>query len=204
MPLGRGVHLLLQHPLVDGADGVLRPAENLGVHPLSQLETEFGDRAANRALDPLGSESRLVVALSLAPLLRAVGAADRHSDDRDRRMDAAERRHPGNPPARANDHRAADLLTQDAVGRTDVVGAFGRDRGRLQTEPRLLESHSRLVDDRVVRRPPRLQGEVEARELELETDYVRRENANRLLEELLTRLVALEHHDSLRIHGGRF
>ena len=43
-------------------------------------------------LDPLGAVRDLVVALAFAPLLRAVGVADRHAHDRDRRVDAAERR----------------------------------------------------------------------------------------------------------------
>ena len=132
VPLGRGVHFLLQHPLVDGADRVLRAAEHLRARPLGQLEAELGDRAADRALDPLGAERGLVVAFALAPLLRAVGVADGHSDNRDRRVDAAERDDPGNPPAGADDHGAADLLTEDPVRRAHIVRALGRDRGRLQ------------------------------------------------------------------------
>ena len=61
------------------------------------------------------------VAFALAPLLRAVGVADRHADDRDRRVHAAERDDARDAPAGADDHAAADLLAQDAVRRADVV-----------------------------------------------------------------------------------
>ena len=107
MPLGRRVHLLLQHPLVDRADGVLRAAEDLRARPLGRLEGELGDAAADPPLDALRPERRLVVALALAPLLRAVGVADRHPHDRDRRVHAAER----------NDAR-------------ESAGRCGRSRGR--------------------------------------------------------------------------
>ena len=51
MPLGGRVHLLLEHPLVDGADRVLRPAEDLRPRPLGVAEGELGDRAADAPLD---------------------------------------------------------------------------------------------------------------------------------------------------------
>ena len=81
VPLGRRVHLLLQHSLVDRADGVLRAAEDLGAGSLRGLEGELGDAAADPPLDSLRAKGRLVVPLALAPLLRAVGVADRHPDD---------------------------------------------------------------------------------------------------------------------------
>ena len=139
MALGGRVHLLLQHPLVGRADGVLRAAEDLRARPLGLPERELGDRAADPPLDPLGAERDLVLALALAPLLRAVGVADRHPDDRDRRVDAAERDDAGNAPAGADDHLAADLLAQDPVRRADVAARLGRDRRRLQAEPVLAD-----------------------------------------------------------------
>src|SRR5688572_3669306 len=113
MTLGRRVHLLLQHPLVGGADGVLRPAEDLRAHALGLPERELGDAAADPALDPLGAERDLVLAFALAPLLRAVGVPAGHPDDRDRRVDAAERDDAGDAPAGSDDHAAADLLAED-------------------------------------------------------------------------------------------
>ena len=52
-------------------------------------------------------------------------------------MDARHRRDARDAPAGADDHLAVDLLAQDAVGAADVVGALGRDRGRLEAEARL-------------------------------------------------------------------
>ena len=123
MALGRRVHLLLEHALVGRADRVLRPAEDLRARALGLPERELGDRAADAPLDPLGAERDLVLALALAPLLRAVGVADGHAHDRDRRVHAAERDDAGDAAARADDHLAADLLAQDPVRRADVVRA---------------------------------------------------------------------------------
>ena len=134
---GRRVHLLLQHPLVDRADRELRAAEHLRARLLGQPEGELGDRVADAPLDPLGAERGLVVALALAPFLRAVGVADRHPHDRDRRVHAAEGNDPRDAPAGADDHAAADLLAQDPVRRADVVRAFRRDRRALQAAPGL-------------------------------------------------------------------
>ena len=158
-------------------------------------ERELGDGVADAPLDPLGAERRLVVALALAPLLRAVGVADRHAHDRDRRVHAAERHDARDAPARAHDHAAADLLAQDPVRRADVAGAFRRDRRRLQPQPVLADRPRRLVHDAVRGRAAVLEREVEARELELEPDHVRLQDAQRLLEQLLARLVALEDDD---------
>src|SRR5438105_7038141 len=109
MALGRRVHLLLEHAFVGGADGVLRPAEDPRAGALGVAEGELGDRVADPALDPLGAERDLVVARALAPLLRAVGVPDRHAHDRDRRVDAAERDHAWDAPARVDDDLPADL-----------------------------------------------------------------------------------------------
>src|SRR6478752_6375404 len=119
MARGRGVHLLLEHPLVRRADGVLRPAEDLCAGALGLEEGELRDGVADAALDALGPECDLVVALALAPLLRAVGVADGHPHDRDRRVHAAEWRDARNPPPGANDHLAAYLLAEDAIRGAD-------------------------------------------------------------------------------------
>ena len=66
-------------------------------------------------LDALGAVGGLVLALALAPLLGAVGVADRHADDGDREVGAADRHDAGDAAAGADDHVAADLLAQDAV-----------------------------------------------------------------------------------------
>ena len=60
-----------------------------------------------------------------------------------------------------------------------------------------------LVDDRVLRGAAVFDREVETRELELEPDHIRRQDAQRLLEQLLARLVALEDDDRVpSIIGG--
>ena len=61
----------------------------------------------------------------------------------------------------------------------------------------------RLVDDRVAGRAPALEREVEAGQVDLEADHVGGEHAQRLLEQLLPGLVALEHDDRLQLHGGQ-
>ena len=191
----RGVHLLLQHSLVRRADRVLRPAEHLRAGARGLPERELGDGVADAPLDALGAERDLVVALALAPLGRAVRVADRHAHDRDRREDAADRHDARDPAARADDHLAADLLAEDPVRRADVVAALGRDRRRLEAEPVLADRRGRLVHDLVLRRAAAVEREVEAEELEREADHVRRENAERLLEQLLPGLVPLEDDD---------
>ena len=155
MALRGGVHLLLEHSLVGRADGVLRAAEDLGARALGLAEGELGDGVADAALDPLGAERDLVVALALAPLLRAVGVADGHAHDRDRRVDAAERRDARDAAAGADDHLAADLLAEDAVRRADVAAALRRDRRGLQAEPVLADRRGGLVHDPVVGRATR-------------------------------------------------
>src|SRR4029079_125994 len=90
MALGSRVHLLLEHPLVGRADRVLRAAEDLGARALGLPKGELGDGVADAALDALGAERDLVVALALAPLLRTVRVPDGHPHDRDRRVHPAE------------------------------------------------------------------------------------------------------------------
>ena len=168
----RLVHLLLEHSLVDRADRVLRPAEDLRAHALGLAERELRDGVADAALDPFGAERDLVVAVAFAPLLRAVRIADRHAHDRDRCVHASERHDAGDATAGAHDHLAADLLSKDPVGRPDVARALRCDRGRFQPEPVLANRSSRLVDDAVARRATTLEGEVEANESELDADHL--------------------------------
>src|SRR6266496_3570613 len=104
------VYFFFEEFFVCWVDGVFLSAEHLCAYLLSLPERELRHRAADAALDALGPERDLVVALAFAPLLRAVGVADRHPDDRDRGVHAAERDHPGNAPPGAHDHTAADLL----------------------------------------------------------------------------------------------
>ena len=83
------------------------------------------------------------------------------------------RRDAGNAASRADDHLSADLLTEDPVRRADVAGAFRGDRCSLQSQARLTHGPGRLVDDRVLRRSAIGEGEVVAREVELDADDVR-------------------------------
>ena len=139
MALCGGVHLLLEHALVDGADRVLGPAEDLRLRALGMAKGELGDRVADAPLDALGAGRRP----PLRPRPRATpwrrrrrrppcarprwveGSADRHDA-----WDAA---------SRADDHVAADLLPEDAVGAADVVLALGGDRRGLQPEAMLAD-----------------------------------------------------------------
>src|SRR4026209_1515695 len=67
---------------------------------------------------------------------------------------------------------AADLLTEDAVRRADVVARLRFDRGPLQAEAVLPDRASGLVDDGVLGLASFRQREVEAREGELDPDHL--------------------------------
>ena len=95
----------------------------------------------------------------------------------------------------AQDHLAADPLAQQRVGAAHVAGRLGRDGGRLDAEAALDHGVGGLEHDRVVGGAAVLQREVEAAQLELDPDDLGRDHAQRLLEELLTGLVALEDGD---------
>ena len=71
----------------------------------------------------------------------------------------------------------------------------GRDRRRLEPEPVLADRGRGLVHDAVVGLAAPLEREIEARELELDPDHVGLEHAEALLQQLLSRLVALEDDD---------
>ncbi len=118
-------------------------------------------------------------------------------------MDAAERHDAGDAPAGANDHLAADLLADEPVRRADVVLALRRDRRRLQAQAVLSDRSGGFVHDPILRRSPRLEREVVAREVDLEADHVGSEHAERFLEQLLSRLVPLQHDDRVDVHGRR-
>ena len=120
---------------------------------LRLAEGELRDRAADPPLDPLGAKRNLVVAVTLAPLARAVRIADRHTDDRDRGMHSADREDPGNPPSGSDDHLPTDLLAEDPVWRAHVVTLLGGHRRRLEAETVRGDRARRLVDDAVVGLP---------------------------------------------------
>src|SRR6266850_3365620 len=193
MPLGRGVQLFLEHPLVDGADGELGSAEDLRLDPPGVGEGVVGDDAAGPAADLLGSERPLVESMPFTPLLRAVGIVDRHPDDRDGGVDAGQWTDAGDSPAGSDDHTAVDLLAQDRVGAAHVAGSFGRDRGGLDAEAELTERLRGVEHDLVARLAALLEREVEVALFDLQAEHVWLEKAQRLAEQLLAGLVAMEH-----------
>ena len=114
-------------------------------------------------------------------------------------MHAGDRRDAGDAAAGADDHLAVDLLAQDAVGRADVVLALGRDRRGLDArspDSRIARAASWTTSLSVA--PALLEREVEAVELDVEADDVGVEHAQRLLEQLLPGLVALQDGDRER------
>ena len=119
-------------------------------------------------------------------------------------MHAAERHYSGDPPAGPDDHLSPDLLAENPVRRADVAKPLRRNRRRLQPQAVLPDRGGGLVDDRVLRRAPRLEGEIEARQIQLDADHVRSDDPERLLEQFLAGLVAFEHHDRVGVHRGRF
>jgi hypothetical protein len=87
---------------------------------------------------------------------------------------------------------AADLLAEDAVGAADVAGALRRDRRCLEAEAVLADGPRRLVHDLVLGRPPGLERQVVAGQVELEADDVRSNGPKGLLEQLLPGVVAFQ------------
>src|SRR5581483_9505962 len=118
---------------------------------------------------------------------------DRHAHDRDRRVDAAERRDARDAAAGADDDLAADLLAEDPVRGADVVSPLRRDGRGLETEAVLADCGGGVVDAAVLRRAPALEREVEARQVDLEPRHVPCEHAEALVDELLSRLVAFDY-----------
>jgi hypothetical protein len=135
---------------------------------------------------------------------RAVRVADGHAHDADRVGDAAERwGHARDAPAGPDDDLAVDPLAQQPVGRADVVLALGRDGRGLDAETRSAHRPRGLVDHAVVGLAAMLERQVEALEVERHPEQVGVQHAQRLVEELLACLVALEDGDRQRVcHRG--
>jgi len=76
----------------------------------------------------------------------------------------------------------------------------GRNGRGLEGEPVLDDRLRRLVDDAVLRRPSALEGEIEFTERKPDADDIWLEHAQRGLEKLLSRLVAVEDHDRAGLH----
>ena len=117
-------------------------------------------------------------------------------------MHPADGKHAGDPPAGAHDHLAADVLAEDAVRRADIVAPFRGHRGGLEPETVVCDRARCLVHDAVRRRSAVPEGEIEARQRQLEADDVGLQDAEGCLEKLLARLIPLENHDRARIHGA--
>src|SRR4051794_41395636 len=152
MALGREVHLLLQHALVDGADRPLRSAIDLAIQALGLAKRVLRNRAAVGATNRLGAMSQLVAVVGLAGLLGPVRVTDRQPDDGDRVVHARDRVDARDTPAGTDDDGPADPLADDPVGASDVAGALRRDRRRLQAEAGLPHRRRGLVADAVVSR----------------------------------------------------
>ena len=76
------------------------------------------------------------------------------------------------------------------------------DRGGLQSQPRLSHGSRGVADHRVARGTAVRQREIEPHQLEVEAEYVRVEDPQRLVEQLLARLVAVAHDDlPPRVHA---
>ena len=168
---------------------------------LGQAKCELGDGTTDTSLDPLSPESHLVVTFALAPLFRAIRVADRHADDRDRRVHTAERHHARNAPTGPDDHLPADLLPQDAVRRADVVAALRCDRRCLEPETVRSNRTGSLVNDAVVGCPPGGKGEIETGEVEVQPCHLWGEHAQGFLQQLLPGFVPFQHHDRFGVHG---
>src|SRR5215204_3982324 len=170
------VHLLLEHPLVDGRDGVLGAAEDLGPHLARLDKGELRYAAAYPARDLLGPEGDLVKPLALAPLLRPVGVVDGHTDHRDRGMHAARGVDTGNAPSRAHDNGPVYARSQDRIGRAHVARFLRRNGRRLDAQSSLFHLRSSLVHDLIVCGPSILQRQVVAHEIQVEPGHRRVEH----------------------------
>ena len=170
MALGGGVHLLLQHALVDGADGPLRARRRRARACASAVSNAYS--ATARQIERWMRSVRNATSSPFsrrAALLGAVGVLDRHPHDRDRVVDAGHRRHARDPAPGADDHLAVDLLAQDLVRAADVVGALGRDRRRLDRRSRPRASRAAALTHDLVAGPAAvLEREVVVLEVELD------------------------------------
>ena len=118
-------------------------------------------------------------------------------------MDAGQRVDAGDAPARAHDHGPVYLLPEDGVRRAHVIRTLRRDGGGFDPEPRLLHRRRRLVHDLVTGRPAVLQRQVVTLKLEVEARHAGSKHPQRLLQELLARLVPLHYYDGLAVHSSR-
>src|SRR5215204_1246523 len=165
------VHLLLEHPLVDGGDGVLGAAEDLGPHLARLDKGKLRYTAAYPARDLLGPVGDLVQPLALAPLLRPVSVIDGHTDHRDRGVYTARRIDTRNTPPRTHDNGPVYPRSQDRIGRAHIARFLRRNGRCLDTESSLFHRRSRLVHDLIVRGPSVLQRQVVAHEIQFEPGH---------------------------------
>ena len=107
-------------------------------------------------------------------------------------MHARDRRHARNPAPGADDHLAVELLPKDAVRAAHVVLALRRDRRRLDAEAGLGDRARARPDDVVLRPAPVLERQVVVLELDLDAGDAAVEEPQRLPQELLPGLVALQ------------
>ena len=193
--LGRGVELLFEHALVHRADRELRPPEHLGLDPPRVAEGVVGDDPAGPPADLLGAVSPFVEIVALTPLASPVRVVHRHPDHRDRRMDSRERPYARDPAPGAHNHPAVDLLAQDGVRAADVAGPLRGDGGGFDPEAKLAKRLRGIEHALVARAAPRLERHIEVFCLDLDAQDARLEQAERLAEELLAGLIAVQDGD---------
>ena len=148
VPLGRRVHLLLEHPLV----GRARRCTSGRRRPWRRCARPRGTRTPRRRGRPIARSARCGTRPRRRPRPRATPSRRRR-----RRPPCARPRSgactppngttPGIRRPGADDHLAADLLAQDPVRRADVVARLRRHRRRLQPEAVLADRGRRLVHD---------------------------------------------------------
>jgi hypothetical protein len=114
-------------------------------------------------------------------------------------MHASQRRDPRDTPPGADDHRAIHTLAQDAIGRAHVIGALGGDRRGLQAKPGVANRPCGVLHHRVAPSAAVLQGQVEALDLKLQREHLRGKHVQGLFQELLPRLIPVEHNDLQRV-----
>ena len=158
-------------------------------------ECVVGHDPAGAAADLLGAVGPLVEVVALAPLPGPVRIVDRHPDHGDRRVHAGERPYARDAATGADDDPPIDLLTQDRVGAPDVAGPFGGDGGRLDAKTEPTERFGGVEDALVAGMPALLEGEVEIPGFDLQTEHAWIQDAQRLAEQLLAGLVAVQDGD---------
>ena len=200
--LRRGVHLLLQHSLVDRADRVLRSAEHLGSRALGLAEREFRDRAADAALDLLGAKSDLVVPGALRHSF-----APYASPTAIRTTEIGEWTPPtGSTPGIRRPVRTITLPPISSrrmrFGEPTSSRPSGVIVAALRPSPWAAIARAASCTTAFEGLAPLRRREIEARRSSSKPEDLRLENANRGLEQLLAGLVAFENDDRSRIHRG--